>query len=120
MINRLSRIRKIFKITMIITASFVLLISVVFQFSVESYRIKQMKQYGILKNKQRLSYEPALVYYIFDREPKLKRAFLLPYIETNINEFLAKGFYDEYIVKCFYNNTEIENYLNTKTNINNR
>ena len=111
-LNANIKIRKYFKILVIAIFSILLLLILIFQYEIETYRLKQIKLYGILNNRPRLKYEPAFIYYLFDSGSKTNRAFLLPYIENNLNEFCSNGFYDSYIVNCYYTDREITEYLN--------
>ena len=105
-------LKKIVKTVIVIILVTVVIISVYVQIKFESYITKQKEDYYVLSDRERISYKPAIYYLLFKRK-KLMRASQLVYQEYNVKIVYAARLYDGYIIDCYYNNDEIDNFLNS-------
>ncbi|NJO89705.1 MAG: hypothetical protein HC831_12725 [Chloroflexia bacterium] len=86
-----------------------------FQLEIEKYIKTQNSIYGITIGRERMSYMPALLYYTIDRDEMFIKSRYMPYItKKELKEFGSRGFYDEYIVYCYFAESEISGWLNEK------
>jgi|GEM_PF-4295062 hypothetical protein len=99
-------------------------VSLYYQVKFEKYISNQKKAYNILQNRERISFIPAVFYYMKsrnDRDRCLNRLSQdLIYEESNISTRRIIMGYDEYIIACFYNKNEKLNYINSIPIIKNR
>ena len=108
---------KILKYFIISIVFLFLAVVVLIQYKAEAYRIKQAKEYNILKDRRRISYCPAFIYYINHKnKPAFFAASSILYDDLNLKIIRCARIGDEYIVKCFYSRKEIEKFLAQQNN----
>ena len=98
---------RLIKIILLSLVSIFLFLNIFYQFRYETYLKKQKNKYGILKNKKRLKYRPAI---ISRMEFLLNRnkgdlsigAHAIMYEELNLKSFTSSIILDKYIVDCYY------------------
>ena len=99
------------------------IILIVTQASFERYITYQKKEYKILKNRVRLSYKPACVYYIesivLNNKGLNKNSLEILRINSEFKSFKINYIKDEYILECYYTKEELEEFVKEKNeNIN--
>lgn len=103
----MSKFKKIIKWVSITIITTILTWSFYLQIKFERYIQKQKKEYSILLNRKRISYQPAVVYLFNDRK-KLMGAGQLVYQESKNSTIFSGRLYDGYIIKCYFSKEEIE------------
>jgi hypothetical protein len=102
--------KKVLKAISLIFLTLCLVIIGTFQYKAEKYIKNQKRDYGILYQRNRISYLPFAFFMLTDRS-KDWSAFMLPYKEKGLKEFFAGQFYGSYIIHCYYNTQERDIYL---------
>jgi hypothetical protein len=90
-------------------------ILLVTQVSYEKYILFQKKEYKILENRNRLSYKPAVIYYIesivINNKELNKDALEILRIGSEFKSFKINYIKDEYILECYYTKVEKERFV---------
>lgn len=103
-------LKKILKTISLIFLTLCLIIIGLSQYEAEKYIFNQKSKYGILEQRNRISYLP-FAFFILTNKNKEWKAFMLPYEEKGLNKFAAGQFYGSYIIHCYYSTEEIDLYL---------
>lgn len=104
--------RTIIRISAVII-TITIIVSSIFQIKFEQYIQNQKKEYGILLNRNRVSYKPVVLYLIMDKKQYMGAGSLV-YQESDSNSILAGRLYDGYIVYCYFSKKELTAFWNNK------
>jgi len=113
---------KIIKIILVSILTFFLILTIFYQFKFEFYVNGQKEKYGILKNRKRIKYKPAI---ISKTEFILNRnkgdigigARTIMYKELGLRTFSSSIIMDKYIADCYYEEVEKIQFICTDNKI---
>ena len=102
--------RKIVKFLLTLVLVCYIGVSIYTQIKYEKYITTQKEEYHILQGRERISYKPAILYIIFD-SAYLMRAGGLVYHGIEEKSVFAGRLYDGYIIQCYYDDNEIDEFM---------
>jgi hypothetical protein len=110
--------KKFVKVILTVVISLLLIYSILLQIESENYIAKQNQKYNLLKSRNRVSYLPIAIYHIgklvFDtgaNDKKLTSTIYIKFGENLNNGYSSTGFFDEYMIHCFFSNSEKQQLL---------
>lgn len=109
--------KRVFKIIAYIVLLFFIIFSIWLQIENEKYIKRQKSKYGILKNRNRISYKPTIVFlferFVIGNKETNKNLINIPY--KGIHSRVQLAIIDEYILECYYSSDEKEKLILEKT-----
>lgn len=94
---------------------FSLYVTIHFQVKYEKYISTQVKEYNILEGRKRISYKPAVIYYmqsvLLNNHDLNKKSLRL--LRQGSETYKSNYLKDEYILECFYSKKEKTEFINS-------
>jgi len=104
---------KIIKYSSVFLISILLILTMFFQYKAEKYLSEVDNKYGLFKDKERISYTPFLVFYLYAKTDKdfyltYSKYLHYPYKEKGLStKYLINNTYGTYFIYCYFTKEEL-------------